>query len=106
MAKVLRFSGDVFEEDAPSEVLVEMKKPVFGGLHEMEITNPCCLKISRWNRISRMVNHLAIGAQSLPKSVLFMKLKWLTVLMERYVSGARRDWSGTISLGRRSLSHG
>lgn len=106
MAKVLRFSGDVFEEDAPSEMLVEMKKPVFGGLHEMEVTKPCCLKISRWNRISRMVNHLAIGAQSLPKSVLFMKLKWLTALMERYVSGARRDWSGTISLGRRLPSHG
>lgn len=101
MSKALRFSGDVFEEDAPSEVLVEMKQPIFGGLHEMSVTKPCCLKISRWNRISRMVNHLAIGAQSLPKSVLFMKLKWLTALMEAYVAGARRDWSGTISLGRR-----
>lgn len=96
----------MLEEDAPSEVLVEMEKPVFGGLHEMEVTNPCCLKISRWNRISRMVNHLAMGAQSLPSSVLFMKLKWLTGLMEEYVAGARRDWSGTTSSGRRSPSPG
>jgi hypothetical protein len=79
VAQAVRLTGDVLEKNASSEVLVEVEETVLWGLCDFSFTSPCCLKMSRWKRISMMVNHLAMGAQSLPRRVLFMKLKWLTV---------------------------
>ena len=72
MGKCVRFSGDVFEEDVSPEGLIEVEETIFGGLGEVIITSPCCLKVSIWKRISSMLNHLAMGAHSLPQRVLFM----------------------------------
>ena len=70
----IRFSCNVFEEDVSSEVLIEVKKSILRSLCDERVTSPCCWKISRWSFISKMVNHLAIGAIILPKRECFLKL--------------------------------
>jgi|JI9StandDraft_2_1071091.scaffolds.fasta_scaffold38221_2 hypothetical protein len=41
MRRLIRFTGDVFEEDASSEVFVEMEEAILRGLNEEGGTNPC-----------------------------------------------------------------
>ena len=61
----------MFEEDVSAEVTIKVEETIFGCLGEVIITSPCCLKVSIWKRISRMLNHLTMGAHSLPHRVYF-----------------------------------
>lgn len=68
----------MFEEDATSEMLVDMEETVLGSLYVLWVTNPCWRMVSTWKRISKILNHLAMGAMMRPKRVLVMKRWWLT----------------------------
>ena len=74
MGLELRFTGDMFEQNITPEVLIKVEESILGSLHEFEVTNPCCWKVSIWKRISIWLNHFAMGAMILPKSVYFKKL--------------------------------
>lgn len=86
----------MFEKNISSQVLVKVKKTVFRSLNYNKNTSPCCWKISMCNLISKIVNHLAMGAIILPRIVDFIKVKWFTIWQLMYISSAHMDWSNTI----------
>ena len=75
----------MFEEDVSPEVLVKVKKAIFGGLGRLAITSPCCWKVSMLIFISSWLNSLAKGAMILPKRVVLRKRWWLTECPQGYV---------------------